>query len=347
MLARLRDYGDADLGRELRNTDVYDVAGKKLGTVDDFLVDPDTSDLRYLVVDAGWLTSRRFIIPADEVFAGTDNELAVNLTKDDVKRLPEFREELLDSPDQFQRYERTYQEVGVYGRDRRNSLRSSHLANFRDELKSRGLRRQGFRRAERIETEPVSPAKVVEARREPISSTSVISHPTAVYGLYSDRADLERAVSELKDLGFSNNDISVVFPDKEKSRDFALEHNTKAPEGALAGGGTGLVIGGVLGWLAGIGAIMIPGVGPIIAAGPIVAAIAGAGVGSAIGGIAGALIGLGVPELEAKRYETEVKKGGLLLSVQCGDVRFAESARKVLQKTGAKDLYVTGERRVA
>ena len=112
-----------------------------------------------------------------------------------------------------------------------------------------------------------------------------------IYGLYQDRDALERAVSELKELGFSNNNISVVFPDEQKTQRFAVEHATKAPEGALAGGGTGLVVGGVLGWLAGIGTFALPGIGPIIAAGPLVAAITGAGVGSAVGGLAGALIG--------------------------------------------------------
>lgn len=346
MLARLRDYGDPDFGRELRGTDIRDITGEMLGTVKDFLVDPDSSDLRYLVVDAGWLTSRKFIIPAEEVFAGNDNDLLVYYTKDDVKRFPEFRDELLDSPEEFQRYEKTYRSFAVHGRDSSSAVRSSHLARLRDELKTRRIRREPLQAPVPTEAHRAAPTRVVESERRPVSSTAA-SGATAVYGLYSDRADLEKAVDALKDLGFTNNDISVVFPDREKTRDFAVEHSTKAPEGALTGGGTGLVIGGVLGWLAGIGAIMIPGVGPFIAAGPIVAAIAGAGVGSAIGGIAGALIGLGVPELEAKRFEAEVKRGSLLVSVQCADIRFAESARKVLQRTGAKDLFVTGEQRAA
>lgn len=346
MLARLRDYGDPDFGRELRGSNVRDITGEKLGTVDDFLVDPDSSDLRYVIVDAGWLTSRRFIIPADEVFAGNDNNLLVYYTKDDVKRFPEFSDELLSSPDEFGRYEEKYRSFAVHGRDSRNAIRSSKLARLREDLKTRRVRREAARTSTASETMPAASTRVMQGERQPVRS-SVSTGPVSVYGVYSERTSLEKAVSELKELGFSNNDISVVFPDKEKTRDFALEHSTKAPEGALAGGGTGLVIGGVLGWLAGIGAIMIPGVGPFIAAGPIVAAITGAGVGSAIGGIAGALIGLGVPELEAKRYEEQVKKGGLLLSVQCSDIRFAESARKVLQRTGAKDLFVSGEKRAA
>ena len=165
--------------------------------------------------------------------------------------------------------------------------------------------------------------------------------------MYQDRGRLEAAVQKLKELGFRSDEISVLFPNREQTKKFAVDVATKAPEGALAGGSTGFVVGGVLGWLAGLGALAIPGIGPIIAAGPIVAAITGAGVGSAIGGIAGALIGLGVPELEARRYEEEVKRGGMLLSVHCGDVRFAESARKILASTGAKDVFVTADRRAA
>jgi hypothetical protein len=131
------------------------------------------------------------------------------------------------------------------------------------------------------------------------------------------------------------------------TKEFAVEKNTKAPEGALAGGGTGLVVGGVLGWLAGIGTLAIPGIGPLLAAGPIVAALAGAGAGSAIGGIAGALIGLGLPELEAKRYEEAIKQGRILVSVHCQSMRQAETARKVLDDAGAKEVFLSGERKAA
>jgi hypothetical protein len=131
------------------------------------------------------------------------------------------------------------------------------------------------------------------------------------------------------------------------TKEFAVEKNTKAPEGALAGGGTGFVIGGVLGWLAGIGTLAIPGLGPFIAAGPIVAALAGAGAGSAVGGIAGALIGFGLPELEAKRYEAAIKKGRILLSVHCPDMRRAEEARRILDDSGAKEVFLSGERKAA
>jgi hypothetical protein len=131
---------------------------------------------------------------------------------------------------------------------------------------------------------------------------------TAVFGIYRDRVRVERTVDALKQEGFRSTDISVLFPDNQGTKDFAHEKSTKAPEGTAAGAGTGAVIGGSLGWLAGIGALAIPGVGPLIAAGPIVAALTGVGVGGAIGGITGALIGMGIPEYEAKRYEGRVSK---------------------------------------
>src|SRR4249919_2722471 len=136
---------------------------------------------------------------------------------------------------------------------------------------------------------------------------------TSVLGIYGTYSAVERAVETLKDAGFRNTNISMLFPANVGSKDFAHVKGTKAPEGATTGAGTGAVIGGALGWLAGIGALAIPGVGPFIAAGPIMAALAGAGVGGAVGGISGALIGLGIPEYEAKRYEASVKKGGILL----------------------------------
>jgi len=138
---------------------------------------------------------------------------------------------------------------------------------------------------------------------------------TAVFGIYPSLTSVEIGVDELKSAGFRNTDISVLFPESSGTRDFAHEKNTKAPEGAAAGAGTGVVLGGALGWLMGIGALAIPGIGPFIAAGPIVAALAGAGVAGTVGGIAGGLIGMGIPEYEAKRYEGQVKNGGILLSV--------------------------------
>ena len=166
---------------------------------------------------------------------------------------------------------------------------------------------------------------------------------TAAFGIYRDRASVENAVDTLKAENFRNTDISVLFPENEGSKDFAHEKNTKAPEGAATGAGTGALLGGGLGWLAGIGALAIPGLGPFIAAGPIMAALAGAGVGGAVGGLAGALVGMGIPEYEAKRYEGRVKDGGILLSVHCDDSSWTKRAKEILERTGAEDVSSTGE----
>src|SRR5438876_10849441 len=166
---------------------------------------------------------------------------------------------------------------------------------------------------------------------------------TAVFGIYPDRLSTENAVAALKEAQFRNTDISVLFPENQGTKDFAHEKNTKAPEGAATGASSGAVIGGTLGWLTGIGALAIPGLGPFIAAGPIVAALAGVGVGGAIAGITGALIGMGIPEYEAKRYEGRVKEGGILLSVHCDDSNWTKRAKEILERTGAQDISSTGE----
>ena len=166
---------------------------------------------------------------------------------------------------------------------------------------------------------------------------------TAAFGIYSNRTGVERAVDRLKADGFRNTDISVLFPQNSGTKDFAHEKETKAPEGATVGAGGGAVLGGALGWLAGIGALAIPGLGPFIAAGPIMAALAGAGVGGAVGGVAGALVGMGIPEYEAKRYEGRVKDGGILLSVHCDDSAWTKKAKEILEATGAEDVSSTGE----
>ena len=166
---------------------------------------------------------------------------------------------------------------------------------------------------------------------------------TAVFGIYTDRSSVDRAVEALKTAGFSNNDVSALFPENKGTKDFAHEKNTKAPEGATTGAGTGALLGGGLGWLAGIGALAIPGLGPFIAAGPIMAALAGAGVGGAVGGLTGALVGMGIPEYEAKRYEGRVKDGGILLSVHSDSSEETKRAMDILERTGAKDISSTGE----
>jgi hypothetical protein len=166
---------------------------------------------------------------------------------------------------------------------------------------------------------------------------------TAVFGIYPDRTTVDDAVDALKAADFRNSDISVLFPETTGTKDFAHEKNTKAPEGATTGAGTGAVLGGGLGWLVGIGALAIPGLGPFIAAGPIMAMLAGAGVGGAVGGLSGALVGLGIPEYEAKRYEGRVKDGGILLSVHSDDSQWTKKAKEILERTGAQDVSSTGE----
>jgi hypothetical protein len=166
---------------------------------------------------------------------------------------------------------------------------------------------------------------------------------TAVFGIFSDRITTEDAVDALKTAGFRNTDISVLFPENVGNKDLAHEKHTKAPEGATTGAGAGALMGGALGWLAGIGALTIPGIGPFLAAGPIVAALAGVGAVGALGGLVGALVGLGIPEYEAKRYEGRVRKGGILLSVHCDNSDWTRKAKDILVRTGAEDVSSTGE----
>jgi hypothetical protein len=165
----------------------------------------------------------------------------------------------------------------------------------------------------------------------------------AVFGIYKTVQLAETAVDHLISKGFSNSAISVLLPDDASTRAFAHEKSTKAPEGTTAGVTTGGVVGGTLGLLAGIGALAIPGVGPLIAAGPIMAALAGVGVGSAVGGVVGALVGLGIPEYEAKRYEGAVKNGGTLLSVHCDTSEQIDVAKTLLKETGAQDIASASE----
>jgi len=168
---------------------------------------------------------------------------------------------------------------------------------------------------------------------------------TAVFGIYPDRLSTENAVAALREAGFRSTDISVLFPENSGTKDLAHERNTKAPEGVATGATSGAVIGGTLGWLVGIGALAIPGLGPFIAAGPVVAALAGLGAGGAVGGMTGALIGLGIPEYEAKRYEGRIKGGGILLSVHSDNSDWTKRAKDILEQTGAQDVASTGEAR--
>jgi len=168
-------------------------------------------------------------------------------------------------------------------------------------------------------------------------------HNTAVYGLYKDRRGVEEATESLKNSGFRNTDISVLFPDNHGSKDFAHEQHTKAPEGVAVGGGSGAVIGGALGWLAGIGLLAIPGTGPFVAAGPIMGLLAGVGVGGSVGSFVGALIGRGMPVYEAKRYEGRIRDGGILFSVHCDSPEWVTRAKDLLQQTGAEHIASVGE----
>jgi hypothetical protein len=166
---------------------------------------------------------------------------------------------------------------------------------------------------------------------------------TAVFGIYPNRAAVEEAVDQLRAAGFRGADVSVLFSDNQGTKDFAHEKATKAPEGASTGVAAGGLAGGVLGWLTGIGALAIPGLGPLVAAGPIVAALAGAGALGAVGGMIGALAGMGIPEYEAKRYEGRVREGGVLLSVHCDNSDWVSRAKNMLRQTGAQDIASAGE----
>jgi hypothetical protein len=153
----------------------------------------------------------------------------------------------------------------------------------------------------------------------------------------------EAIVSQLQTVGFTPNDISVLFPDKQGSKDFAHVHNTKAPEGAVAGAGTGGVLGGTIGLLAGIGALAIPGLGPFIAAGPLLAALSGAAVGAGVGGLTGALIGMGIPEIEAKKYEGKIRGGNLLVAVHTDTAEQRKRAEDVFKMARAEDICTVAE----
>ena len=165
----------------------------------------------------------------------------------------------------------------------------------------------------------------------------------SVVCIASDRTQAEVIVNQLKAAGFADNDLSVLFPDQQGTRDFAHEHNTKAPEGAVAGVGAGGALGGTLGLLAGIGALAIPGLGPFIAAGPLVAALSGAAVGAAAGGLTGALVGMGIPEIEAKAYEGKLRGGNLLIAVHTEDAEQRKIAEGVFKTHNAADISTMSE----
>jgi hypothetical protein len=170
---------------------------------------------------------------------------------------------------------------------------------------------------------------------------------TAAFAIFPTRSAAEAAVDRLTAAGFAHQDVSVLMADRGSSKDFATEKNTKAPEGTATGVGIGGTVGGTLGLLAGIGALAIPGVGPLIAAGPIMGALAGLGVGGAVGGLVGALVGMGIPEYEAKRYEGHVKEGGILVSVHCESSQEVSRAKEILAAAGGRDISSSGEKAVS
>jgi hypothetical protein len=167
---------------------------------------------------------------------------------------------------------------------------------------------------------------------------------TAVFGIFPGRPAVEEAVDHLRSAGFRSTDVSVLFQDNQGTKDFAHEKSTKAPEGATTGGIAGGIAGGVLGWLTGIGALSLPGLGPFLVAGPIVAALAGAGAAGALGGIIGALVGTGIPEYEAKRYEGRIRDGGVLVSVHCDNNDWVKRAKEILTQAGGQHIGAAGEK---
>jgi len=165
----------------------------------------------------------------------------------------------------------------------------------------------------------------------------------SVFCIAKNTVQAERIIEQLQAGAFTPSDISVLMADKTGTRDFAVEHNTKAPEGAATGATTGAVVGGVLGWLAGIGTLAIPGLGPLIAAGPIMAALSGAAAGGTLGGITGSLIGLGIPEFEAKKYEGRVKAGSVLISVHSQNSAETDRAKRIFESAGGEDISTASE----
>jgi hypothetical protein len=168
----------------------------------------------------------------------------------------------------------------------------------------------------------------------------------AVFGIASSDHQANEIIDKLKSGGFSNNDISVLFPDRTGTKDFGHEQHTKAPEGATAGAGMGGVLGGALGWLVGIGSLAIPGLGPFLAAGPLLAALGGAAVGAAAGGLTGALVGMGIPEYEAKLYESKLRQGNYLIAVHSDEPGMTERAKEIFDECGAESVAMACKAKV-
>lgn len=189
----------------------------------------------------------------------------------------------------------------------------------------------------------------------------------AIFGLATNEEQARRIVDRLLSSGFSNDDISILYPDRNKNNirtnakgnveyedssaernvkkgNITTEKHTKAPEGGVTGATTGGILGGSLGLLAGIGALAIPGIGPFIAAGPIMAALSGSAVGGSVGLLIGALIGSGIPEYEAKKYEAGLKEGNILISVHTDNDEELKNANDIMKNEGAKDISSSSEK---
>jgi hypothetical protein len=187
-------------------------------------------------------------------------------------------------------------------------------------------------------------SRVIKGAKRATRVKQMAGKNTAAFGIFKSRAQAERCVDALMSAGYRSDDISVLAPDQDTTKELATEKNTKAPEGTTTGATAGGAVGGTLGLLAGIGALAIPGLGPFIAAGPIMGALAGLGVGAAAGGLIGALVGMGIPEYEAKRYEGRVKDGGILVSVHCDNSEWVSKAKDILKRAGADDISSAGEK---
>jgi len=336
MLRRFRDLPSDSITDDIRGTNVYGADNDKLGTIEDIVYDTDREDGGYAIVDSGgWLTSRRFLVPTNRLEAYSDEEFRLPINRDEIKNLPEFDDAVLSDDMRFNDYRSRWD--SRWNNISRASSRHRRIEALEGRFRDRHTSATPVATAVPPPTVTSSPSTVAHSTRTTSGGGDV-----SVYGVFHDREKVRETVEFLKREGFYDKDISVVFPDRDESKNFAVEHNTKAPEGATAGGVTGAVAGGVVGWLAGVGLIAIPGIGPLLAAGPIFAALAGIGAGSVTGGLVGALVGMGLPELEAKRYESEVKAGRILLAVHCDDPRYSYSARTALEKAGAKDVFISG-----
>jgi len=166
---------------------------------------------------------------------------------------------------------------------------------------------------------------------------------TSAYGIYSDEHSVSEAVNSLKAVGFRTTDISILFPENVGTKDFGHQKSTKAPEGAVAGGSAGAVLGSALGWLAGMGTLAIHGLEPFAVAGPVMGMLSGLGIGMFLGSVTGALTGATIPEYEAKRFAGRIRSGGILLSVHCDNADWSKTAVNTLKKTGAQDIGVSSE----